>query len=367
MIKKYFGGSIAFALAAIALSGGIGFMYGGITTAMQYMFAAFMLGVLETCVSFDNAIVNATVLKDMDDKWRHRFLTWGMAIAVFGMRLVFPIAIVSIATGAHSVINWDHIGAVFNGAAWVELFKGTSVYMALFDPQAYQAAITSAHTQIMAFGGIFLLMVFLKFFIDAEKDHHWIGFIEKHFVTIGKIESIQAAVAIVTLLIVSPFMHEPTHFFTAGLVGLVAYILVDGIGAFLGDDNAAAKTGLGAFIYLEVVDASFSFDGVIAAFAITNNFLIIALGLGIGAMFVRSLTLYMVDKEALDELAYLEHGAFYAIGFLVAVMFLSAAGIELGEVVTAGGSLVIISIAAIHSLKVRNKGEPVKYEAGTLT
>lgn len=355
MIKKYFGGSIVFALVAIALSGGIGFVYGGITTALQYMFAAFLLGVLETCVSFDNAIVNATVLKDMDDKWKHRFLTWGMAIAVFGMRLVFPIAIVSVATGAHAVINWGAVSAVFNGAAWVELVKGTALYMALFEPQAYQAAISSAHTQIMAFGGVFLLMVFLKFFIDAEKEHHWIGFIEKHFVTIGKIESIQAAASIITLLAITPFMHEPQQFFTAGLLGIVAYILVDGIGAFLGDDGAAAKTGLGAFIYLEVVDASFSFDGVIAAFAITNNFLIIALGLGIGAMFVRSLTLYMVDKEALDELAYLEHGAFYAIGLLVVVMFLSAAGVELGELVTAGGSLAIIVIAAAHSWMVRDK------------
>lgn len=337
MIKKYFGGSIVFAAAAVALSGLIGYFYGGASTALAYMVSAILLGILETCVSFDNAIVNATVLRDMDATWRHRFLTWGMAVAVFGMRLIFPIAIVSVA--AH-VTPWH------------------AVDIALFKPDDYKLAITSAHTQIMGFGGTFLLMVFLKFFIDAEKDNHWIEFIEKRLVSIGKIESVQAAVAIVTLLIVTPFMHEADKFFTSGLIGIVSYILVDGIGAFLGEPDAAvgaAKSGLAAFIYLEVVDASFSFDGVIAAFAITNNFLVIALGLGIGAMFVRSLTLFMVDKGTLDEFAYLEHGAFYAIGFLVAVMFLAAGGIELGEAVTAGGSLLIIGVSFLHSLKAKHE------------
>lgn len=329
---KYLRGSAYFAVAAVLLSGVIGYFYGGISTALAYMVSAALLGVLETCVSFDNAIVNATVLRDMDDTWRHRFLTWGMVVAVFGMRLIFPVLIVSVA--AH--VNPFH-----------------AINIALFDPVSYKEAITSAHTEIMAFGGTFLLMVFLKFFLDAEKENHWINFIEKHLVAIGKIESVQAAIAIVTLLLITPFMDESNQFFTAGLLGIVSYILVDGVGAFFGEDNLAGKVGGAAFIYLEVLDASFSFDGVIAAFAITSNFLIIALGLGIGAMFVRSLTLYLVDQGTLNELAYLEHGAFYAIGYLVAVMFMAAAGIELGEIATAGGSLLIIGISYFHSLKVK--------------
>jgi hypothetical protein len=341
MFKKYFSNAVYFSIFAVLLSGAIGYAYGGWPTAIAYMFSAGLLGVLETCVSFDNAIVNATVLQHMDDTWQHRFLTWGMVVAVFGMRLLFPILIVSVAT---HVWPWH------------------AVQIALFKPDEYMAAITSSHTQIMGFGGTFLMMVFLKFFLDAEKEHHWIAFIEKRLVAIGKIESVQAAVAIVTLLLVTPFIPESEKFFTAGLLGIVGYILVDGIGAFLGDDGAAAKTGLSAFIYLEVVDASFSFDGVIAAFAITNNFLIIALGLGIGAMWVRDMTIYMVKQKTLEALAYLEHGAFWAIGFLVVVMYLAAAHIELGEIATAGGSLAIIAVAFFHSLAVRkadNSHDPV--------
>lgn len=340
---KYFTSSIIFTGIAMMLAGIIGYFYGGIGMAVSFVVSAGLLGILETCVSFDNAIVNATVLKNMDETWRHRFLTWGMLIAVFGMRLVFPILIVSVSADVNALVNWS---AIFGPGSLIE---GTAWYMALFDPTSYKAAITGAHTQIMGFGGVFLLMVFLKFFIDENKEHHWVPFIEKHLTTIGKMESVQVAIAIVMLMVLSPMMHEPEKFFTSGLIGVVSYVLVDGIGAFLGDPTAA-KTGLGGFIYLEVVDASFSFDGVIAAFAVTDNFLIIALGLGIGAMFVRSMTLYMVDKGTLEAFKYLEHGAFWAIGFLVTIMFLAAAGIELGEAVTAIGSLTIIGLAILHSM-----------------
>jgi hypothetical protein len=263
-----------------------------------------------------------------------------MVVAVFGMRLLFPVLIVSVAS---------HINP------WA------AVHMALFDPKQYEASIVSAHTSIMAFGGTFLMMVALKFFLDANKDEHWLAFIERHLVSIGKIESVQAAAAIVAVLLTYNLMEDPKQFFTAGLLGIVGYILVDGIGAFLGAEDgeagvAVAKAGIASFLYLEVLDASFSFDGVIAAFAITNNFLIIALGLGIGAMFVRSLTLYLVDTGKLEQFAYLEHGAFYAIAFLVVVMFMSAAGHDIGELATAGGSLLIIGTAFLHSLVAR-KGE----------
>lgn len=336
MFKQYFSGSAIFSVVAVIMAGQIGYLYGGVDTMFAYAVSAILLGILETCVSFDNAIVNATVLQHMDDKWRHRFLTWGMIIAVFLMRLIFPILIVSVAS---------------------HIWPWQAFQIALFKPDEYMKAITSAHTQIMGFGGTFLLMVFLKFFIDANKDEHWLSFIEKHLVAIGKIESVQAAVAIAVLMLISPLMHEPEKFFTSSLLGIISYILVDGIGAFLGDEGVATKTGLSAFIYLEVVDASFSFDGVIAAFAITNNFLIIALGLGIGAFWVRSMTIYMVEKETLKALTYLEHGAFWAIGFLVAVMYLAAAGIELGEAVTAGGSLFIIAVAFFHSILIKGAEE----------
>lgn len=353
-MMKYFRGSFIFTGVALAMSAVVGYYYGGAQMALALFFSAVMLGVLETCVSFDNAIVNATVLRDMDDKWRHRFLTWGMVIAVFGMRVVFPVLIVALAANVNSFINW---GSIFSGGP---LFEGTAVHMALFDPAAYKAAITSANTQIMGFGGVFLLMVFLTFFLDNEKDSHWIPILEKPMGYLGNIQSVSSMVTLILLMVISPLMVESTKFFSSGLIGLISYLAVKGLGDLLngeGDATAgtAAKSGIGAFLYLEVVDASFSFDGVIAAFAVTDNFLIIALGLGIGAMFVRSMTIYMVEKETLNAFKYLEHGAFYAIGLLVAIMFLGAAGVHLGEVAAAGGSLAIIGVAIIHSIIAQKK------------
>ena len=125
--------------------------------------------------------------------------------------------------------------------------------------------------------------------------------------------------------------EEAMTFLTAGIFGLLAYIAVQAVGAILEKDDeeptsgnaaatvAVAKSGLAAFLYLEVLDASFSFDGVIGAFALSNNLFIIALGLGIGAMFVRSMTVMLVDKGTLTEYRYLEHGAFYAIIALAAI------------------------------------------------
>lgn len=122
--------------------------------------------------------------------------------------------------------------------------------------------------------------------------------------------------------------------------------------------SMVASTGklmIGSLVFLEILDASFSFDGVIAAFAITNQFLVIAAGLGIGAMFVRSLTIFLVDRGTMSELKYLEHGAFYGILWLVSAMFLSAYGIHLGEIIVAGGAAGVILIAGLHSWLIKAK------------
>ena len=135
--------------------------------------------------------------------------------------------------------------------------------------------------------------------------------------------------------------------------------MVDGLGELFGTEDATghvARTGLAGFMYLEVVDASFSFDGVIAAFAITNNFLIIMLGLSVGAMFVRSLTIMLVEKGTLSEFRYLEDGAFWGIGWLVFAMFASAVHVEIGEIWIAGGAAGLIALATIHSI-VANRRE----------
>lgn len=334
---KYFTGSFIITIIGLILSFFVGHYYGGTTAAgLEALFIAAVLAVLETSLSFDNAIVNATVLKDMTPVWRHRFLTWGMLIAVFGMRLVFPLAIVSF------------VGAVNPWEALV---------MAATRPDQYAQLMLSAHLEVAAFGGAFLLMVALNYFYDAEKVEHWIGLIEKPLVFLGRVEAIEIALALVTLVTVSKLMPQAAEshaFLVAGIAGLITYVVVDGVGAFMEASeetmNNVHRASAASFLYLEVLDASFSFDGVVGAFAITHNLFIIMIGLSIGAFFVRSLTIMFVEKEALTQFAYLEHGAFYAIGVLAIVMLLSPF-VHIPEWVTGLSGAAIIVAAFLYSLK----------------
>lgn len=296
-----------------------------------------VLSVLEVSLSFDNAVVNATVLKDMDAKWRHRFLTWGMVIAVFGMRIVFPVLIVAVAA---------------------DLGPLEAVRMAITDEEQYVRIITAAHHQIAAFGGAFLLMVFLKFFVDVNKEEHWLPLLEKPFMMLGRITVVESALTLVALLASASFFEDSLlrlEFLTAGAWGLVAYILADGLGGLFGGEAGAggtvvAKTGLAGFLYLELLDASFSFDGVVGAFALTHNPVIIAIGLGIGAMFVRSMTIFLVEKGTLAKYRYLEHGAFWAIGVLAAVM-LGGVHVHIPEVITGTLGAAFIGAAIWSSIR----------------
>ena len=162
---------------------------------------------------------------------------------------------------------------------------------------------------------------------------HWIAIIERPLTRLGRIEAVELGLVFVLLYMVSTCLlgHEQIEFLVAGIFGLVTYIAVDGISAVLNVDSAVtgevARSGAASFLYLEVLDASFSFDGVIGAFALSNNLFIIAIGLGIGAMFVRSLTIMLVEHETLASYRYLEHGAFYAIIALAVMMFIARSDI----------------------------------------
>lgn len=338
MIKKYFVSSLVFTVIALALSAVVGHFYGGPSMIVTFLISASLLAVLEVAVSLDNAVVNATVLKDMDEVWRKRFLTWGMLIAVFGMRLVFPIAIVSIAGG---------IGPF------------EAINMGLFKPAQYQALLVSVNTQVMAFGGTFLLMVFASHFIDHEKEVHWIPALGPTLSKIGKHGTAKVFIPLIIVAVFSQFVGaEKEVFISSAVWGAITYLMVDGLGDLFDVEGAAAtagKTGFAGFMYLEVVDASFSFDGVIAAFAITDNFLIIMLGLSIGAMFVRSMTIMLVEKGTLSEFRYLEDGAFWGIGWLVFAMFAHVLHYELGEATVAGGAAAAIALAVWHSVIVNKR------------
>jgi uncharacterized protein len=289
-----------------------------------------LLAVLEVSLSFDNAVVNAAVLKRMPPVWQRRFLTWGILIAVFAVRLVLPVLIVSLAGG----------GSVLDVAL-----------LAVTDAQEYGRRLAGAHTAIASFGGIFLLMVFLHFVCDEAKDVHWLGWAERRLVSLGRMEAVEIGIAIAVLLAV------PGVSFVAGLLGLLCYITVKGAMGLCGDEGSAAacvaaRQGLVGFLYLEVLDASFSLDGVIGAFAITTDIVAIMAGLAIGALCVRSLTVSLVRRGPLDEYRYLEHGAHWGIGALAAIMLVGLQ-VEVPELVTGLVGVSLIGLSFLSSLRLR--------------
>ena len=280
----------------------------------------------------------------MDDKWRHRFLTWGMVIAVFGTRFAFPILIV-----------W--------GTSSLSLLQST--ILPFENAKLYAETVSAAHVKIAGFGGSFLLMVFLAYMFDDEKETNWVPGLERAMQWLGARGGLWPVIAwngLITLLVqycIIKNHDDQTAFGIASGAGTLVWLLVHWIGEKLqGDGNkTAAAAGLGSFLYLEVLDSSFSFDGVVSAFAITDSIVLIALGLGIGAMFVRSMTLHMVDKGTLNSLKYLENGAFWSIGVLTALMFAGTVH-EIPEVVTGLSAALILGAATIHSLLVK-KSEAV--------
>jgi len=331
---KNFGGSIAFTFVCLVLAAAYGwFQTQSVAATMAMLWIVVMLSVLEVSLSFDNAVVNAVVLGEMDAVWQKRFLTWGMVIAVFGMRIVFPLAIVAIAAG---------IGPM------------EALRISLTDPARYEHIVSGAHVGIAGFGGAFLAMVGLSFFFDGEKDVHWITWLERRLALMGDIKAAEIAILLVAVYGISLLLPpaEALTFLGASALGIVTFIAVEAIGTLLELQDAAQKaagqmvrSGLGGFLYLNVLDASFSFDGVIGAFALSNNMVVIALGLSIGAMFVRSLTLLLVRQGTLAEYRYLEHGAFWAIIALAGIMLVSAR-VEIPETVTGliGAALIALSL-----------------------
>ncbi len=301
------------------------------------LFITFMLAILETSLSFDNAIINAKEIEKMNKVWRKRFLTRWMLIAVFGMRILFPLVIVS--------IMWD-------------VSMRQALQIALQDPEKYQHIIESSHISLAAFGWAFLFMVFISFFLDETKNIHRISSLEKQLSTLGKLESLEIVITLLILRWITKlpqFPHtETATFLTAWILWLITYLLISWVSTLLQQqekDNTWAKWlawGFGTFMYLEILDASFSFDWVIGAFALTKNIIIIALWLGVWAMFVRSLTLMLVEKKTLSHFRYLEHGAFWAIWLLACIMFLSSA-YHIPEIFTWIASGVIIWISILHS------------------
>jgi hypothetical protein len=356
MNLRIFGWS--YAVTAVSLV--VAFMYGGV----EALILCAILGILEISLSFDNAVVNATVLERMDAFWQRIFLTIGIVIAVFGMRLVFPLVIVGVTADLNPI-----------EALTLALERGSPE-----EPGSYAYLLDQAYPQIAAFGGMFLFMLFLDWIFE-DRDVKWLAWLERPLAAIGQLSRFSVVLAVVVLVVLGTTLAaDPSVVLIAGALGLVTYLLVNGLGDFFdqagqaqiaeldeGEEapratgsgpsqlaKASGRAGFFLFLYLEVLDAAFSFDGVIGAFAITTDPIIIALGLGlIGAMFVRSLTVFLVRKGTLADYVYLEHGAHWAIGAL-SVILLMGIGYHVNEVVTGLIGVAFIGAAFLSSI-LRNR------------
>jgi hypothetical protein len=357
VVLRIFGMSLIVTVVSLVVA----FLYGGPTA----LALAAILGIMEVSLSFDNAVINATVLQRMSEFWQKIFLTIGVVIAVFGMRLVFPLAIVWVTAGLSPVKAFDL--ALNPPADGAETFADGS--------KSYETLLTDAHPQIAAFGGVFLLLLFLNFIFE-ERDITWLSWLERPLARLGKLDMLSVVVSGIALVLTAEVIaadDDRATVLVAGLLGMITYILVDGLGSmFHTEENtegpselakAAGKAGFFLFLYLEVLDASFSFDGVISAFAITSDPIIIALGLGlIGAMFVRSITVYLVRKGTLSEYVYLEHGAHWAIGALAVILFISI-GVHINEIITGLIGVAFIGAAFITSLIRNGRSDAEEVEA----
>lgn len=321
MTMKLFYAPIAVSVLAL----GAVYLWGG---GAAFLMAA-LLSVLEVTLSFDNAVVNAKVLSRMDERWQKRFLTWGILVAVFGTRLVLPAIIVGLAAFISPI---------------------AAAILAIQDPEAYAHLLEGAAPAINAFGGAFLMMVSLKYFFDAGKDVHWIALIERRLAKWGRIEAIEIAIALVVLLILSYLSPLPQGtLLAAGCIGILLFIIIEGIaGALDLDAGDVVNTGAVLFVYLNILDAAFSLDGVVGAFALTSQLPIIFVGLGIGAYFVRTITVYLVRQRTLQTLIYLEHGAHWAILGLGLAMLVNLI-MHVPEAVTGLIGLVFVTLAYLSS------------------
>jgi hypothetical protein len=329
-------------IVAIVLGGLIGYHDSGVIgAAITSAMTVIILSILEISMSFDNAVLNAKILKPMSDAARNWFMLWGILIAVVGMRLLVPVLIVS---------------AVGSMAPW------TAFMIALTNPSQYSTLLTSSADYVSAFGGSFLMMVALNFFLGDEKETNWLHFLEVPLAKLAKLE------VVITLLVVILAALGVNHdrqftFVMAGSLGIMLNIAIGVLKEKLEEHAPEAaqgvavtiKSAIASLIYLEVLDASMSFDGVIGAFAITTEIFLVMLGLGVGAMFVRGMTINLVKNDTMAEYRYLEHGALWSIAVLAAIMFIKV-NHHVPELFTGLISAAIIAIAVVHS-HILNKRE----------
>lgn len=326
--------AIVYTVVSLFVGGWVGTMF--LLTFMAGLLVTVSGGTLEISMSIDNAVVNSSILRGMSPFWRKNYLLFGMPIAVVGMRFLIPDLVVS----ATSAMNpWD------------------TLMMAIHNPSEYSTKLLESKPFIQAFGITFLTLIVGDFFINSEKDSHWFSFVEKPLSALGgKLTRYTIAFAVLAISAViyhttGSSIYDVGKFIVSGLIGVLSFYVIKSVADWAqnSSDGSSVSSGFAQFLMLEAIDASFSFDGVIGAFAITQNIFLIAIALGIGAVWVRYLTVLMADSKSIGELKYLSHGAFWNIASLIAIMVVSIA-YEVPEWFPGAAAILIIGASVTHSL-----------------
>lgn len=309
------------------------------------MFLSIIITVLGLCVfevisSVDNAIVNAHVLKTMPEKYRKIFLIWGLFFAVFLVRGLLPFVIVWMANPDFSLMQ-----------VWSAAFSNS--------PEILESLERSKPILLLG-GGIYLFLVFLSWLFLEEKKYAFLaeGFIHRQGAWFYALASIFTTGIVYFALKVNPTLA------LAATIGVSAFFITDGFkkNAEEKEKQLLTSSSMSAWskiMYLEVLDASFSLDGVIGAFAFTMSVPLIILGNGLGAFVVREMTIKGIDVIA--RFAYLKNGAMYSIGILGAIMVLESFGQEFPFWV-APISTISLLIAFLMLSVVANKKEKVEIQ-----
>ena len=285
------------------------------------LFTIVGLSLFEIISSVDNAIINAEVLSTMSKRARRWFLTWGMLVAVFLVRGLLPLAIIWAFNTSLSV------GQVLS-AAWSS------------DPLVQESIHKSAPILLIA-GGVFLLFLFLHWLFLEDK-HMGLPRAEKFFMAKGV--WFYAVVSILLAIIAWFALQESNLMGFGAVVGSTLFFITHGFKQNAKEQEkkmlGSVQSDISKLFFLEIIDATFSLDGVLGAFAFTLSVLLILIGNGLGALVVRQLTIAGVER--IKKYIYLKNGAMYSILVLGIIMILHSFGFDIPEYVSPLATFIII-------------------------
>jgi len=271
---------------------------------LEILIVVFGLCLFEVISSVDNAIINAHVLKTLPEKFRKFFLFWGLILAVFVVRGILPFLIVWLANTSLSF--YEVINFVFHPTPEIGDY------------------VEKSRALLLLAGGVYLFFVFLGWLFLEEKKYAFLveKFVHRQSVWFYALSSVFITVVVYFAIKVNPVLA------LSAVIGSTAFFITDGFKKNAEEKEKQLLSGnmssWSKILYLEVLDATFSIDGVVGAFAFTMSIPLILLGNGLGALVVREVTIRGIDLIA--KFAYLKNGAMYSIGILGGIMVLESFG-----------------------------------------